>query len=193
MNAVCVFCGSRFGEPDSYRRAAERLGAVIAERGLRLVYGGGRVGLMGVVADAALSRGGEVIGIIPTVLADREVPHGGLTKLVLTQSMHERKARMAELADGFIALPGGFGTLEEFCEMLTWGQLGIHRKPLGLLDVDHFFDPLVAFFDQMVGQGFVPPLYRSLVLREESAARLLDSFAAYEPPEIPRWAVVGET
>lgn len=193
MKAICVFCGSRFGEPDSFRAAAANLGAEIAKRGLRLVYGGGRVGLMGVVADAALAHGGEVAGIIPKVLADREMAHAGLSELILTRSMHERKAKMAELADGFIALPGGFGTLEEFCEMLTWSQLGIHRKPLGLLDVDQFFDPLIAFFDTMVGHGFVPPLHRSLVLRADSAARLLDDLAAYKAPAIPRWATPIET
>jgi uncharacterized protein (TIGR00730 family) len=193
VNAVCVFCGSRFGETDRYRAAAEQLGGEIAARGLRLVYGGGRVGLMGALADAALARGGEVVGVIPDVLADREVAHGGLTELILTESMHERKATMEELADGFIALPGGFGTLEEFCEMLTWGQLGIHRKPLGLLDVDRFFDPLIAFFDQMTRDGFVPPLHRNLVLRADSAARLLDAYAAYEPPDIPPWANAAAT
>ena len=193
MNAVCVFCGSRFGEPDSYRAAAARLGAEIADRGLRLVYGGGRVGLMGVVADAALAAGGEVVGVIPDVLADREMAHGGLTELVLTRSMHERKATMAELAEGFIALPGGFGTLEEFCEVLTWAQLGIHRKPLGLLDVDRFFTPLLALFDHMTKHGFVPPLHRDLVLRSESPSSLLDAFAVYQPPDLPRWADTSET
>lgn len=193
LTSVCVFCGSRFGEPDRFRAAAASLGAEIAGRGLRLVYGGGRVGLMGVVADAVLRHGGEVIGVIPDLLANREIPHLGLSELVLTGSMHERKAKMAELADGFIALPGGFGTLEEFCEVLTWAQLGIHRKPIGLLDVDHFFDPLVAYFDTLVDHGFVPPKHRALILQSDRAAGLLDAFAAYQPPELSAWLTPGET
>lgn len=193
LKAICVFCGSRFGEPDTFRTAAANLGAEIAARGLRLIYGGGRVGLMGVVADAVISHGGEVTGVIPDLLAEREIPHLGLTELIVTNSMHERKAKMADLSDGFIALPGGFGTLEEFCEVLTWAQLGIHRKPLGLLDVDQFFDPLVAFFDAMVDHGFVPPKHRSLVLRSHDATELLDAFARYEPPELAAWLTPGET
>ena len=193
LKSICVFCGSRFGEPDSFRLAAANLGAEIAKRDLRLIYGGGRVGLMGVVADAVLSHGGEVTGVIPDLLAQREIPHLGLTELILTGSMHERKATMADLADGFIALPGGFGTLEEFCEVLTWSQLGIHRKPIGLLDVDQFFDPLVAFFDTLVDHGFVPPKHRSLVLRSEDAACLLDDFARYEPPELAPWLSPDQT
>ena len=187
MNAICVFCGSRIGESDRFRAAARQLGAEIAGRGLGLVYGGGRIGLMGVLADTALAEGGQVIGVIPEALADREAAHSGLTELILTSSMHERKARMAELADAFIALPGGFGTLEEFCEMLTWAQLGIHHKPIGLLDVDSFFDPLIALFDSMVARGFVPLNHRSLIRRASAASNLLDEFAAYVPPEIPPW------
>lgn len=187
MNAVCVFCGANVGQPEVYRAAAARLGAAIAGRGLRLIYGGGRVGLMGVLADAALAHGGLVTGIIPRVLADREQAHGGLSELILTRSMHERKALMAERADGFIALPGGFGTLEEFCEMLTWAQLGIHRKPIGLLDVDGFYDLLIAFFDNAAAHGFVRPVHRSLILRAASPDDLLDACAAYQPPDLPRW------
>lgn len=193
MNAIGVFCGSRSGEADSYRAAAVLLGAEIAAHGLRLVYGGGRIGLMGVVADAALAGGGQVIGIIPEALAEREAAHAGLTELILTRSMHERKAKMAEFADGVIALPGGYGTLEELCEILTWAQLGIHRKPIGLLDVDDFFDPLIGLFDSMVVRGFLPPVHRSLILRSASASRLLEDFAAYKAPEIPRWVTPFET
>lgn len=148
---------------------------------------------MGVVADAVLAHGGQVIGIIPRALAERESAHPGLTELILTRSMHERKAMMSDLADGFIALPGGFGTLEELCEILTWAQLGIHRKPIGLLDVDHFFDPLIALFDSMVARGFLPPVHRSLILRSASSAHLLDDFTAYVAPEIPRWVTPFET
>lgn len=193
MKAVCVFCGANAGHADVYRAAAARLGAEIAARGLRLVYGGGRVGLMGVLADAALARGGEVVGVIPEVLAGREQAHAGLTELILTRSMHERKSLMAERADGFIALPGGYGTLEEFCEVLTWAQLGIHRKPLGLLDVNGFYDPFIAFIDHAMEQGFVRPVHRSLLLRAATPGDLLDAFAAYEPPELPRWVPPAKT
>jgi uncharacterized protein (TIGR00730 family) len=193
VNAVCVFCGANVGHSAVYRSAAIRLGAEIAARGLRLVYGGGRVGLMGILADAALSHGGEVVGIIPEVLAGREQAHAGLTELILTRSMHERKAIMAERAGGFIALPGGYGTLEEFCEILTWAQLGIHRKPIGLLDVDGFYDSLIAFFDHGMDQGFVRPVHRALILRAEHPGDLLDAFAAYRPPDLPRWFAPAKT
>lgn len=193
MNAVCVFCGANTGYADVYRAAAARLGTEIASRGLGLVYGGGRVGLMGVLADAALAHGGTVTGIIPEVLAEREIAHGGLSELILTSTMHERKFLMAARADGFIALPGGFGTLEEFCEILTWGQLGIHRKPIGLLNVDGFYDPLIAYFDHAVTQGFVRPVHRSLILQANDPAVLLDAFAAYAPPELPLWVTPAAT
>jgi len=188
MTSVCVFCGSSIGADDAYREAAAKLGALVAERGIRLVYGGGKVGLMGVVADAALDAGGEVLGIIPETLMLKEVGHGSLTELVVTRTMHERKAAMADAADGFIALPGGFGTLDELCEILTWAQLGIHRKPIGLLDTNGFFGQLTSFFDFVTGQGFIRPEHRALLLQESSPEGLLDMMTGWTPSSVPKWA-----
>ena len=187
MKRVCVFCGSRNGTRDQYVAAARRTGEALARRGIGLVYGGGGIGLMGVLADAAVSAGGDVVGVIPEALMAREVAHRGLTDLRVVASMHERKALMAELADAFVALPGGFGTLEEFCEALTWAQLGIHRKPCGLLNVEGFFDPLLSLFDHAVRERFVSPDHRSLVVVEEDPERLLDALSRWEPPALERW------
>ncbi|MEK7363668.1 MAG: TIGR00730 family Rossman fold protein [candidate division NC10 bacterium] len=187
MKRVCVFCGSRNGTRTQYLASARRMGEALARRGIGLVYGGGGIGLMGILADAALSAGGDVIGVIPQALVAREVAHGGLTDLRVVASMHERKALMAELSDAFVALPGGFGTLEEFCEALTWAQLGIHRKPCGLLNVEGFFDPLLSFFDHAVRERFVSPDHRSLVVVEEDPERLLDALSRWEPPALERW------
>jgi uncharacterized protein (TIGR00730 family) len=162
------------------------MGEALARRRIGLVYGGGGVGLMGILADAALSAGGEVVGVIPEALMGREVAHRGLTDLRVVASMHDRKALMAELSDAFVALPGGFGTLEEFCEALTWAQLGIHRKPCGLLNVAGFFDPLLSFFDHAVRERFVSPDHRSLVVVEEDPERLLDALSRWEPPALER-------
>ena len=181
LRSVCVFCGSNTGARPSYAVMAEGLGRVLAERGIRVVYGGGRVGLMGKVADAALAAGGEVVGVIPQHLMDREVGHTGLTDLRVTASMHERKALMADLAEGFVALPGGFGTLEELAETLTWSQLGLQAKPFGLLDVEGFYEPLLTFLDHTVGERFVTPEHRALVLSADDPAALLDRLAAWEP------------
>jgi uncharacterized protein (TIGR00730 family) len=187
MKRICVFCGSNHGASPVYARAAARVGALLAGRGLTLVYGGGQVGLMGVLADSALAAGGRVIGVIPQALEDRELGHAGLTELRVVSSMHERKALMAELADGFIALPGGIGTMEEWFEVWTWGQLGIHAKPLGLLDVEGYFDPLHAFLDHMVTEGFLAPAHRSMALVEEDPEVLLDHMAKYVPPRVWKW------
>jgi uncharacterized protein (TIGR00730 family) len=187
MKRVCVFCGSSSGRAPSYAEAAKRLGATLARRGLELVYGGGTVGLMGTVANAALEAGGRVIGVIPKALQLRELAHVRLTSLHVTGSMHERKARMAELSQGFIALPGGLGTLEEFAEIVTWAQLGIHARPCGLLDVDGYYGPLVAFFDRAVQEGFVSPLHRELVMIESDPDALLDRFEAWRPPAVEKW------
>lgn len=187
MKRVCVFCGSRNGTRDQYVGSAKRMGEALARRGIGLVYGGGGIGLMGVLADAAVSAGGNVIGVIPEALMGREVAHGGLADLRVVASMHERKALMAELADAFVALPGGFGTLEEFCEVLTWAQLGIHRKPCGLLNVEGFFDPLLSLFDHAVREQFVSPDHRSLVVVEADPERLLDALLRWEPPALERW------
>lgn len=171
---VCVFCGSRSGDRSIYGEAATALGTRMAHSGFGLVYGGGNIGLMGIVADAALAAGGEVIGVIPRHLLEREVAHAGLSTLHVVDSMHVRKALMAELADVFIAAPGGFGTLDELCEILTWAQLGLHRKPCGLLNTAGYFDPLLGMFDQAVREGFLSPSHRQLIMSDDSAPRLLD-------------------
>jgi uncharacterized protein (TIGR00730 family) len=176
------------GNRPEFEALARDLGTEIARRDMTLVFGGGKVGLMGVVADAAIAQGGEVIGVIPKALMDRELAHTGVSKLLVTGSMHERKATMEELAEGFIALPGGFGTLDEFCEILTWAQLGIHRKPCGLLDTaDGFFAHLRQFFDGAADDGFIRPEHRTLVLEDTSAASLLDRMAAFEPRYAVKW------
>lgn len=187
LRRVCVFCGSSIGFHQEYRAAATRLADELVARSIGLVFGGGKVGLMGVVADAVLARGGEVIGVIPQALALREVVHDGLADLRVVSSMHERKALMAELADAFIALPGGFGTLEEFCEVTTWTQLGFHRKRCGLLNVRGFYDPLLAFFDRAVTDGFLRQQNREIVVAASDPAALIDRLSAPIEPLEPKW------
>jgi uncharacterized protein (TIGR00730 family) len=182
MKRICVFCGSSPGHDPRYLEAARTMGQTLARRGLGLVYGGGSVGLMGAVADAALAAGGEVIGVIPQVLQIRELAHRSLTTLHVVGSMHERKALMAELSDGFVALPGGMGTLEELSEVLTWAQLGLHARPIGLLDVAGYYQPLADFFDRAVGAGFLRPAHRALLLVGHEPGALLDRFAAWRGP-----------
>jgi uncharacterized protein (TIGR00730 family) len=193
MKRVCVFCGSAPGRDPGYAAAAQALGRLLPDRGLELVYGGSHVGLMGILADAALAAGGTAVGVIPRGLQTRELAHQGLTELRVVGSMHERKATMAELADGFLALPGGMGTLEETAEVLTWAQLGIHRKPVGLLDVAGYWRPLVDFFDHAAAEGFLKPEHRALVLVEAEPARLLDRMAAWAAPPLPSWIGPGDT
>ena len=192
IQRICVFCGSNAGRRPEYAEAAREMGRVLVERGIGLVYGGGNVGLMGIVADTVLAGGGEVVGVIPEALMAREVGHAGLTRIHVVRTMHERKAMMADHADGFVALPGGYGTFEEFCEVLTWSQLGIHPKPCGLLNVDGYYDPLLALFDRGVDEGFIPPQHRALVIEETDPARLLDSFAAFRPPTTSKWIAPDE-
>ena len=187
MKRICVFCGSNPGASPAYAETARALAGTLAERGLGLVYGGGNVGLMGVLADAALAAGVEVIGVIPHALVAREVAHRGLTDLREVGSMHERKALMAELADGFIALPGGLGTFDELCEILTWGQLGLHTKPVALLDVDGFWDPFGALLDRAVEAGFLRVAHRDLAHRAPSVAGALDLLVTPPPPPSPKW------
>ncbi len=187
MNSICVYCGSSSGRKEEYRLAAESLGSELARRGITLVYGGGNVGLMGVVADAALAAGGKVIGVIPRALLEKELGHDGLTELRVVGSMHERKAQMAELADGFIALPGGFGTLEEFSEIATWTQLGFHRKPLGLLNVGGFYDGFLAFLDHAEVEGFIRPQHRSIVLSSTASGELIDRLTSFHLPYLHKW------
>lgn len=188
LKSVCVFCGASTGHNPLYREAATLLGRTLAERGLTLIYGGGAVGLMGVVADAVMAAGGQVIGIIPQSLERSEIGHKGLTRLEVVDGMHARKARMAELADAFIALPGGLGTLEELFEVWTWGQLGYHGKPLGLLDVNGFYQQLSSFLDHLVSEGFVRSPHRGMLQRSESADELLDQLSAWQPDTQPKWA-----
>lgn len=193
MKSVCVFCGSRSGAHPAYAEVARAMGEEIARRGLTLVYGGGHVGLMGHVADAALSAGGDVVGIIPQALVDRELAHPRLTRLHIVGSMHERKAMMESLSDGFVAMPGGFGTLEEFCEIVTWAQLGLHGKPCGLLDVAGYYNTLIRFLDENVEQGFVNPTHRQMILVESDPARMLDAMDRYDPPQVIKWVTIRES
>lgn len=192
MQTVCVFCGSSPGASPAFAAAAEALGRAIAGSGRTLVYGGGRVGLMGALADAALAAGGAVVGVIPRALVERERAHPGLTDLVVVESMHERKAAMADRADAFLATAGGLGTLEELFEAWTWGQLGLHAKPLGLLEVEGFFSPLLTFLDGLVEERFVRPEHREMLLVEAEPARLLERLEGYRPPEVPKWIERGE-
>jgi uncharacterized protein (TIGR00730 family) len=187
MKRICVFCGSDRGVRPEYADAARRLGATLASRRLALVYGGGRVGLMGEVASSVLAAGGEVVGVIPRSLYEMEVAHTGVTDLRVVGSMHERKAMMADLSDGFVALPGGLGTLEELFEVLTWAQLGFHEKPCGLLEVAGYFEHLTAFLDHAVAERFLRAEHRGLLLVETSPDALLDRLAEYRPPRVEKW------
>jgi uncharacterized protein (TIGR00730 family) len=182
MDSVCVFCGSRDGDDPAYVAAAQSTGKAIARRGWKLVYGGGHVGLMGALADAALAEGGEVIGVMPRALLTREIAHPDITRLHLVTSMHRRKALMSSLSDGFLTLPGGYGTLEEFFETLTWAQLGLHTKPCALLDVVGFWQPLFVMIDNQIDAGFVPGEHRRLILAGADPDELLDRMALYMPP-----------
>jgi uncharacterized protein (TIGR00730 family) len=193
IQRVCVFCGSNSGNDSEYAAAATDLGRELVRRRWGLVYGGGRVGLMGVVADAVLAGGGEVIGVIPEMLATRELLHTGVSETHVVASMHARKLMMSELADAFVALPGGFGTFEETLEMITWGQLGIHRKPLGLLDVLDFYQPLIQFFDHAIGVGFIRSEQRGLFVTACSAATLLDRIQDQSLPTVRKWIKPEET
>jgi uncharacterized protein (TIGR00730 family) len=184
---ICVFCGSSAGVRAEYAEAARQVGRLLAERGIGMVYGGGRVGLMGIAADAVLAAGGQVIGVIPESMMAREVGHAGLTTLHVVSTMHERKALMYDLSDAFLALPGGYGTLDELCETLTWSQLGLHGKPCGLLNVDGYFDALIAFFDHATREGFVRPAHRALAFSGEDPAALLDRMAAAPEAATEKW------
>lgn len=190
---VGIYCASNDGARPAYVDLAQRLGAELAARGMTVVYGGGGTGLMGALADAALAGGGEVIGVMPHGLVQREVAHRGLTALRIVDSMHERKALITDLADAFITLPGGIGTFEEFFETLTWAQLGVHRKPIGLLDVENFWTPLETLFDHLQGEGFLRGDPRGWLIRRDDPADLLDALMAFEAPAVRRWIRLGET
>jgi len=187
MKRLCVYCGSNRGRNPAYAEAAKTLGGVLAAHGIGLVYGGASTGLMGVVADAVTVNGGEAIGVIPQDLLRKEKPHERLTALRVVDSMHERKAMMAKLSDGFVALPGGLGTLEELFEVWTWAQLGFHRKPCALFNVISYFDPLIVFLDKAVKEGFVKKEHRSMLIVESEPANLVAQLDSYRPPDVPRW------
>ena len=187
MNQICVFCGSSPGSRPEYRAATEELDAELVRRNIELVYGGGKVGLMGVLADAVLKQGGKAVGVIPEDLMAREIGYNGLTKLHVVRSMHERKALMAALADAFIALPGGFGTLEEFCEIVTWAQLGLHAKPCGILNVQEYYSPLLAMFDHAVRERFLKVESRELVLARNSVVEMHQALEKWRPLRVKQW------
>ncbi len=187
LDKICVFCGSYSGGHPEYAVAAEHIGVGLAQRGVTLVYGGGKVGLMGTVAKAAMSAGGKVIGVMPQALVDKELAYTEATELHVVQSMHERKALMAELSDAFITLPGGFGTMDELFEIITWAQLGFHRKPVCLLNVRGYFDPLLALVDHMVQEAFIKPEHSSVFLVGTQPAELLEKLAQYEAPLLDKW------
>lgn len=188
MQRICVYCGSSPGNDSAYARAAEQLAEVLVRSNLELVYGGSHKGTMGILADAVLERGGAVHGVIPKMLEEKEIAHTGLTELHVVASMHERKSMMAALSDGFIALPGGFGTLEELIEMVTWGQLSFHDKPCGLLNVNHYFDKLLEFLDHTRAEGFLKAENRAMLLADDDAAGLLRQFEKYSSPSVEKWA-----
>ncbi|HEV3051307.1 MAG TPA: TIGR00730 family Rossman fold protein [Longimicrobium sp.] len=192
MKRICVFCGSSPGVRPEYADAARATARALVERGIGLVYGGGRVGLMGIVANTVMAGGGEAIGVIPEALLRREVGHASLTELHVVASMHERKALMADLSDGFVALPGGYGTFEEFCEVITWSQLGIHPKPCGLLNAVGYYDPLLAMFDHGVAEGFIRPQHRAMVLEESDPGRLIERMRGFVPPDAEKWITQDE-
>ena len=187
LRRICVFCGSNSGARQSYQQAAQAVGRLLCRRGIELVYGGGNVGLMGALANACLKEGGRVIGVIPRALADRELAHAGLTELRIVSSMHERKSLMADLSDAFISLPGGFGTWEEFFEVLTWSQLGILTKACALLNIDGYYDPLLAMADKALSEGFIRPAHRDSLLSDTEPERLLDRLSDYAVPAVDKW------
>lgn len=184
MKSIAVFCGSSNGASEEYKKGAIELGKELVKRNITLVYGGASVGIMGAVADSVLNEGGSVIGVIPTFLEKREIFHKNLTELIIVNSMHERKAKISELSEGFIALPGGPGTLEEFFEIFTWSQLGLHQKPCGLLNINHYYDPLVTLFDHMTMEQFMHEKYRKMALVDENPHGLIEQFLTYEPPTV---------
>lgn len=193
INSLCIYCGSSPGRLGTYASAAVSLAEALVSRNIKLVYGGASIGIMGMVADNVLKLGGQAIGVIPKALAHKEVAHQNLTELHITQSMHERKMLMAELADGFIALPGGIGTLEELFEIWTWGQLGFHNKPCGLLNIDRYYDLLIGFLAHALAEQFVKKQHHALLMVEKTPDALLERFANYQPPTVPHWVGKNET
>ena len=193
LNNICVFCGSSPGNDDRYAAQAAALGKALVEVNMNLVYGGGNIGLMGIIANTVLDLGGKVTGVLPRFLNRKEVGHVELSELILVDSMHERKQKMSELSDAFIAMPGGFGTLEEIAEMLTWSQLGLNQKPLAFYNVIGFYDPLIQQFDQMVNTGFLKPQNRALAIVQEQPDALLKALQDFEPTDVPKWLQTDQT
>jgi uncharacterized protein (TIGR00730 family) len=193
LKRIAVFCGSSNGATDLYIKGAKKLGEELARRNISLVYGGASVGVMGAVADAVLESGGHVIGVMPAFLEEREIAHKNVSELIVVESMHERKAKMAELADGFISLPGGPGTLEEFFEIFTWAQLGLHHKPCGLLNINEYYTPLVSLFNHMTEEQFLQEKYRAMALVDTEPQGLLDQFHTYQPPSVKTYITEGQS
>lgn len=193
MKRIAVFCGSSNGASDLYIQGAKDLGKELAKRNISLVYGGASVGVMGAVADAVLEAGGNVIGVMPTFLEEREISHKSLSELIVVDSMHERKAKMAELVDGFVTLPGGPGTLEEFFEIFTWAQLGLHQKPCGLLNINNYYTPLISLFNHMTEEQFLQEKYRSMALVDTEPQGLLDQFNTYQPPSVKTYITKAQS
>lgn len=193
MKSIAIFCGSSLSTDDQMNKEANRLGTILAAKDIQLVYGGAKIGLMGKVADGVLDNGGKVIGIIPDFLTSKEVVHTALTELIITETMHERKLKMHDLSDAIIALPGGFGTLEELFEMLTWAQLGLHKKPIGLLNTNGFYDDLLSFIDNMIAKGLLKADQRKLILVSNEINDLLDQMSAFEPMPVPKWMNKNQT
>ncbi len=193
MKRLAVFCGSSNGASETYKEGAIQLGKELARRGITLVYGGSSIGIMGIVADTVLEFGGKVIGVIPKMLEEKEISHPNLTELIVVHSMHERKAKMVELSDGFIALPGGMGTLEEFFEVLTWAQLGLHQKPCGILNINHYYDLLISFLDHINEQQFLQDKFRSMVLIDDHPGHLIETFTSYIPPTVKTYIKEKQT
>ena len=187
MNSITVFCGSSFGSDDVYKEQAALLGRTLAKQNIQLVYGGANVGLMGAVADGALNEGGKVVGVIPHFLQSKEIAHNQLTELILVETMHERKTRMNDLCDGVIVLPGGYGTLEEFFEMITWAQLGLHKKPIGIVNIDGFYDDLIKLVQTMVDKGFLKQINREMLLISNTIDELLEMMRNYQAPTVGKW------
>lgn len=192
MKSICIYCGSNPGRQEAYSGAARDLARSLVSRNLKLVYGGASVGIMGLIADTVLELGGQAVGVIPEALVRKEVAHPNLSELHVTQSMHERKTLMAELSDGFIAMPGGIGTLEEIFEIWTWAQLGFHEKPCGLLNVEGYFDSLTTFLDHAVAEQFVKKTHRSMLIVDSAPETMLERFSRYEPPTIKKWVGKAE-
>lgn len=187
MKSITVFCGSSMGTDEHYRKAASQLGATLAHQQITLIYGGAKVGLMGAVADGVLDNGGKAIGVLPHFLGSKEIAHQGLTELIMVESMHERKMKMNELCDGVITMPGGFGTMEELFEMLTWAQLGLHAKPIGLLNIGGYYDALIVLIQTMVDKGFLKGINQDMLLISADIDALLDKMECYVAPAVPKW------